>query len=118
WGGIAAYARSHGARWLIGCSSLTTQDPAVAVAAAAVLAKHFVAPAMRTRPTPPFAVPDVPAAAEPPKIPKLLAAYLALGAGLCGPPALDREFRTVDFLTLLDLESPTMQALRRRGRFG
>ena len=41
-----------------------------------------------------------------------------LGAQVCGAPALDREFRTVDFLTLLDLESPAMQALRRRGRFG
>jgi putative hemolysin len=48
----------------------------------------------------------------------LLAAYLALGAGICGPPAIDREFKTIDFLTLVDLHSPTMQALQRRGRFG
>lgn len=118
WGGIGAFARSHGARWLIGCSSLTTQDPAVAAAAAAVLAPHLVAPELRTRPVAGFACPEVAPAAEPPKIPKLLAAYLALGAGICGPPALDREFRTVDFLTLVDLESPTLVALRRRGRFG
>ena len=45
--------------------------------------------------------PPVPA----PKIPKLLAAHLAFGAKICGPPALDREFKTVDFLTFQDLHS-------------
>jgi putative hemolysin len=39
------------------------------------------------------------------KIPKLLRAYLALGAKICGPPALDRNFKTIDFLTMLDLEA-------------
>src|SRR6202012_5713025 len=32
---------------------------------------------------------------------KLLRAYLAIGAKICGPPAIDREFGTIDFLTLL-----------------
>jgi putative hemolysin len=31
--------------------------------------------------------------------------YLALGAKICGAPARDLQFGTVDFLTLLDLES-------------
>ena len=39
------------------------------------------------------------------KIPKLLRASLAVGAKICGPPAIDREFKTIDFLTLLDLEA-------------
>ena len=55
-------------------------------------------------------------AAETPKIPKLLAAYLALGASICGPPAIDREFKTIDFLTLADLRSPALRTLQRRGR--
>ena len=38
------------------------------------------------------------------QIPKLLRAYLTLGAKICGPPALDRQFKTIDFLTLLDLK--------------
>jgi len=37
------------------------------------------------------------------KVPKLLRAYLAVGARICGPPALDERFKTIDFLTLLDL---------------
>ena len=39
------------------------------------------------------------------KTPKLLRAYLSVGAKICGPPALDRQFKTIDFLTLLDLEA-------------
>jgi len=46
-------------------------------------------------------------AAEMPKIPKLLRAYLSLGAKVCGPPALDRHFKTIDFLTLMDLDNLT-----------
>jgi putative hemolysin len=38
-------------------------------------------------------------------VPKLLRAYLSLGAKICGPPALDREFKTIDFLTLIDLRA-------------
>jgi putative hemolysin len=38
-----------------------------------------------------------------PGVPKLLAAYLSIGARICGPPAIDRDFKTIDFLTFLDL---------------
>jgi putative hemolysin len=38
------------------------------------------------------------------RVPKLLKTYLAIGARICGPPAWDREFGTIDFLTLLDLK--------------
>ena len=38
------------------------------------------------------------------KVPKLLRTYLAIGARIAAPPAWDREFRTIDFLTLLDLK--------------
>jgi putative hemolysin len=44
-------------------------------------------------------------AAEASNIPKLLRAYLMIGAKVCGPPALDRQFKTIDFLTLLDLNA-------------
>jgi hypothetical protein len=38
------------------------------------------------------------------KVPKLLKVYLAIGARIAAPPAWDREFGTIDFLTLLDLK--------------
>ena len=43
---------------------------------------------------------SVPGDCPPP--PKLLRAYLSVGAKICGPPAIDREFKTIDFLTILD----------------
>lgn len=118
WKGIAAYSNQRGARYLIGCSSITSQDATVGAAAWRRLAPHLAPPAHRTRPVAAFGCPLEAEAAEPPKIPKLLAAYLALGAGICGPPAIDREFKTIDFLTVLDLHSPAVRALLRRGRFG
>ncbi len=39
--------------------------------------------------------------------------YLAIGAKICGEPALDREFGTIVFLTWLDLESLPLRVLRK-----
>lgn len=117
WRGIAQYASEHGARYLIGCSSITSQDPATGSAAWRRLQAHLVSEGLRTRPTAGFACELAVEAPDAPRIPRLLSAYLALGAGICGPPAIDREFRTIDFLTLLDLGSPAMQLMQARGRF-
>jgi putative hemolysin len=106
WKGIADYARRHSARYLLGCSSLTSQDPAVGASAYAELYRGHLAPAeYRTRPVPAFECSLEQLVPEAPKIPKLLRAYLTIGAKICGPPALDREFKTIDFLTLLDLQA-------------
>jgi len=114
WKGIADYAREHGGRYLCGCSSLTSQDPAVGAAAYTDLCrKHLVRPEFRTRPRPEFECSLARLAEHPPPIPKLLRAYLSVGAKICGPPALDREFKTIDFLTLLDLDQlPATARLR------
>jgi putative hemolysin len=116
WKGIALYAQRHRARYLIGCSSLTSQDAALGAAAFRHLQAHLAPPERRTRPWPEFACPLDSVAGTPPHIPRLLSAYLALGAEICGAPAIDREFRTVDFLTCLDLGSPGMAVLQRRWR--
>jgi putative hemolysin len=117
WKGIGSYAQEQGARYLIGCSSFTTQDAAVGAAAYERLSANLVPEPWRTQPVPAFACPLLPVAAEAPRIPRLLSAYLAFGAGICGPPAIDREFRTVDFLTWIDVESPSVVAMQARGRF-
>jgi putative hemolysin len=104
WRGIAIYAVQHGARYLIGCSSLTSQEPARGTAVYLGLQGYLTEPRLRTVPTAAFAMPLVCGTADA-SIPKLLRAYLAIGAKLCGLPAIDREFKTIDFLTLLDLDS-------------
>jgi putative hemolysin len=104
WRGIADYARARGGRYLCGCSSITSQDPAVGASAYAELCrKHLVEPQWRTRPLPAFDCSLNRLAEDATRIPKLLRAYLSIGAKICGPPALDRQFKTIDFLTLLDL---------------
>ena len=102
WKGIARYAVQHRARYLIGCSSLTSQEPARGTAVYLALQSYLVEPRLRTVPREPFAMPLVCNAADA-NIPKLLRAYLAIGARLCGLPAIDRDFKTIDFLTLIDL---------------
>lgn len=115
WKGIADYAQAQGGRYLCGCSSLTSQDPAVGASAYTDLCRRNLAPLeWRTRPLPRFECSLEHLAAESVKIPKLLRAYLTMGAKICGPPAIDHEFKTIDFLTLLDLEA--LPALV-RGRF-
>jgi len=106
WKGIASYARLQGAHYLVGCSSITSQDARVGASAYSDLCrKHLADPRWRTRPLPSYECPLDSLAPEAAKIPKLLRAYLSLGAKICGPPALDPHFKTIDFLTLLDLES-------------
>lgn len=117
WKGIGTYARDKGARYLIGCSSFTTQDAAVGAAAYQQLLPHLAPPAWQARPRPEFACPLDAVATPAPRIPRLLSAYLALGSAICGPPALDREFKTVDFLTWIDVQTPAVVAMQRRGRF-
>jgi len=105
WRGIAQYAAHRNLRYLIGCSSLTSQDPREGSAMYQRLQTFLVEPPLRTCPTVEYALSLTAGTGPPPKPPKLLRAYLSLGARICGPPALDREFRTIDFLTLLDLQS-------------
>jgi putative hemolysin len=106
WKGIADYAKTRGGRYLIGCSSITSQDAAVGASAYTDLCrKHLVAPQWRTLPLPAYECSLAHLAAEPVDVPKLLRAYLTMGAKICGAPALDKGFKTIDFLTLLDLET-------------
>jgi len=106
WRGIARYATERRARYLIGCSSLTSQDAAAGLAVyEALRTEHLVEVPFRTEAVGEYRMDAGTPAAERPQIPKLLRAYLSLGAKICGPPALDREFKTIDFLTLLDLQA-------------
>jgi putative hemolysin len=117
WRGIAQYATDMGLRYLIGCSSLNSKDPAEGWQMYGQLEHYRVPPEFETEPTAAYACPREqesrqaqPSALQqdqpsptPQKVPKLLKTYLAIGARIGGPPAWDRDFGTIDFLTLLDL---------------
>jgi putative hemolysin len=114
WKGVAEYAARQGARYLIGCSSLTSTDARVGASVYADLCRrHLAPPEFRTRALAHYECSLRELAEEPPAVPKLLRAYLGLGAKICGAPAIDREFGTIDFLTLLDWESLPLQTKAR-----
>ena len=124
WRGIAQYATDMGLRYLIGCSSLNSKDPAEGWQMYRQLEQFRVSPEFETAPTAAYACPTQlegahtqpspgqqdPALRTPVKVPKLLKTYLAIGARIGGPPAWDREFGTIDFLTLMDLKSISLSA--------
>jgi putative hemolysin len=105
WRGIARYALVNGGRYMMGCCSLTSQDTDMGHAVYASLRSCMVEEALLTKATPAFALPGVTAEMTEARAPKLLRAYLTIGAKICSEPAIDREFRTIDFLTLLDLQT-------------
>ena len=126
WRGIAQYATEMGLRYLIGCSSLTSRNPAEGWQLYRQLEHFRVSPEFMTVPTATYACPIEHEGAQPQKspcceessyamscdekapmavkVPKLLKTYLAIGARIAAPPAWDRAFGTIDFLTLLDLK--------------
>jgi putative hemolysin len=112
WKAIAVYAKTRNVRYLIGCSSLTSQDPTAGSSLFCELSKKYlVEEKLRTSPLPGYDCDSPVTSSKCPKIPRLMAAYLALGAKISGPPAIDRKFGTIDFLTILDFKKLSKRAV-------
>lgn len=104
WKGIAIYATRHDVRFLVGCSSISSQDENFGVAMYDTLKVKYLAPAsLRTVPQPGYVCHSNGAPVEVGRPPRLFRAYLEISGRICGPPAIDREFKTIDFLTVVDL---------------
>jgi putative hemolysin len=108
WGGLRDFLRVQRQRWIIGCCSLTTQDPMDGWRAHNTLQTRgmmhstFYLPAMSAYSCGIEPAVEVLNAEKEYKIPKLFSAYMRLGAQVISEPAIDREFKTVDFLIMLD----------------
>jgi putative hemolysin len=127
WRGIAQYASDMGLRYLIGCSSINSKDPGEGWQMYRHLQHYRVPPELGTEPTAEYACPIEQQGANaqplpcpisdstpaPFKVPKLLKTYLTIGARIAAPPAWDRAFGTIDFLTLLDLKLLSASARNR-----
>ncbi|MEI9977395.1 MAG: GNAT family N-acyltransferase [Edaphobacter sp.] len=105
WRGIARYSLVNGGRYMMGCCSVTSQDPEEGHAVFETLRGCMVQPELQTVATKAFALPAAKGTMPEARAPKLLRAYLTIGAKICSGPAIDREFKTIDFLTLLDLQA-------------
>lgn len=124
WQAIAGYVKAHRVRYLFGCASLYTMDPREAGRFYGFLKNSYLAPEeFRVRPNSEHAFAELD---EKPgggkndpglffRLPSLIKGYLRIGALLCGPPALDREFGTTDLFLLLDVSRIGREYLQRFG---
>ncbi len=108
WKGLARYLNWTKSRYVFGCCSLTTQDGRVG----REVYQRLVAEGRRHPQARALPLPGLECDAHIPKggpplsgtdIPPLFQSYLNLGAWICGPPAVDSEFGTIDFLVVVDI---------------
>ena len=106
WRGLAAYLMHNRKRYLFGCCSLTSQDPLDGLRVMRLLERNRQTDALfnvATRPGFECVAQDDGAADREVRLPKLFQIYMRYGARVCSRPALDRQFKTIDFLVLFDV---------------
>ncbi len=116
WRGLVEYIQKIDAHFLFGCSSIKTMDPYDARLVGDYLSeKNQVAQEFSAHPLPSYRM-DIEAGtpgysynreAAKALIPPLLNSYLRAGAKVITAPALDRDFRCIDFFTVLNLKDLT-----------
>ena len=108
WRGLAAYLMHNRKRYLFGCCSLTSQDPRDGLRVMRFLERNGqIYPLFNVTTQPGFeciAEKDALVDHEV-RLPKLFQIYMRYGARVCSQPALDRQFKTIDFLVLFDVEA-------------
>lgn len=108
WKALARYAVNERKRFLFGCCSLTSQEQAEGLQLFHQLIRDgYMHPTLL-----------VPVSAEyeclvdnaetswpiEVKVPRLFKTYLAIGARVCSPPAIDRRFKTIDYFVIFDIQ--------------
>ncbi len=105
WRGLARYLDWNGKRYLFGCCSLTSQDPAEGRALYRRLVdEDCLHPYLQASPLPGFECLAGTETSPSPRMPRLFEGYLNLGGLVCGEPALDRQFKTIDYLVVVDVQ--------------
>ncbi len=116
WKGLAGYMTHNRKRYLFGCCSLTSQDPDEGYLINDLLERGGHQHArIRLRPRPGFECypADYRVADERAVIlPKLFRTYLRFGVRVCGAPAIDRQFKTIDYFVVFDLNEMDDQMRR------
>lgn len=105
WRGMAGYLSRNHKTMVFGTCALPTQDEAVALAVHRGLeTAGAIHPELSVPPLPGAACRAPAGASEREhRLPELFQAYLDLGGKVLGPPALDRDFKTVNWLLLVDI---------------
>lgn len=107
WKGIGLYMSHNDKRYLFGCCSLTSQSPGEGMAVYTYLRQQGqLSDSCHVFPQTGFSCEMEPFDASRvynAKVPRLMRAYLSFGAKICGPPAIDTQFKTIDYLALFDI---------------
>ncbi len=107
WKGLATYVSYKRKRYLFGCCSLTSQDVNEGWRVMELLrTQGHLHPCLFVPPNPGYeceANDSTLVEAEKVNLPRLFRTYLRYGAKVCSPPAIDRRFKTIDFLILFDI---------------
>jgi len=126
WGGIGELLNRADLRFMLGCVSLETMNPAVGWALHRYLQKkHLVSEILEAEPRIQFKLKNAPEqeihkllqdeVALKRFLPPLFKGYLRLGCKICGEPALDSEFGTIDFLIIVDKQKVPERYMRHFG---
>ena len=113
WGGLAQFMRYYNLRYLFGCASVSLMDEGVQASRVWQLAKqqmqeHAEQPAVSPHLPYPIELLEAKADGGPvrqSRMPPLIKGYLKVGARICGEPAWDKDFNTVDFPVIVDIEN-------------
>ena len=108
WRGLAAYVLWHNKRWFFGCNSMSTESHLEGQRMMSYLERHgHVHAGLKVEPQEGYRCTGRAGSQLEDQftqeIPSLFGIYLRYGAKVCGPPAHDWRFHTVDFLTVVDL---------------
>ncbi|MDZ7680214.1 MAG: GNAT family N-acyltransferase [Fodinibius sp.] len=108
WRGIAEYMKLTSSRYLFGCCSIASTDPQDGWVVMDYLRHNgHMHHTYYLDTKPPFSCPEVERDQDSWRdvdLPQLFCLYLDLDAKALSKPALDRDFRTIDFLILVDVE--------------
>jgi len=105
WKGLLNYLESSGKRYFFGCCSIFTLDESAGANAYRQLAHdRHIHSAFRVVPCRNAVdLANDNSNNQPVTLPALFNMYLRIGAKVCGPPMIDREFGTIDFFVIFDV---------------
>ncbi|MGK0289673.1 MAG: putative hemolysin [bacterium] len=109
WQGLAIYLSHYKKRYLMGCCSISSQDENLGWQIYSFLEKkEALHPKLSLQATKAFQYPlrktETTSNHSLIKLPILFQLYLKYGAKICSVPALDKEFKTIDYLLLVDTQ--------------
>jgi putative hemolysin len=105
WKGLANYLLQSGNKYFLGSTTLPTQDISQAHSAYSYFQQNnFMHPSFLVYPNSQFLLELPPGCSnlDQLELPNIFQVYLASGAKICSPPAINRQSKIIEFLTIFD----------------